>query len=444
MTRLPIAGIRLALHILVWAGAGLLYLLAWYPLARVLALDLQALLVNVAQDHSPTQPAAWYADPAWSPAGELAIKFGPAPLLVLVTATLCYRLLPRRLELDQPLQGIARRHRMAIGALVWGALATAALPLALALGVWLQVEAYWWIQWYGNLDFVLEQIRQVAPLAMLPGLALVGLWATWRSLRRPPPARRRRWRWARRLGAALAVLLLLAPVWVALALHGPRVIRAPGPTVFEQKCGGCHDLALSLYYIKTPVEWQRTIKTQEQQEGVRLSGPERQAVLGYLLGSRSFSNSWTFRTRCQRCHLSISWDDRTPADWAALTARLARWSPYYFRPDARAQVVAHLSRTRSRPDARLGLDRASYEAYQKLNSTCSRCHSLSRQAEHYRTAPAARTRLLRRMNRKLTRPLAPGQLSKLTQSYHRLLSDPRLLQRLFPHDLPVAEGWVPW
>lgn len=441
---------RLLKHALVWSAALALYWALLHPLAQALALDFQALLENMSQDHSPSQASEWYADRAWIPHGKALILAGAAPLLVLAFASLFYYLLPWRVVINNPLLALSCRQRWGLGLGILVAFCGACLPGALGLSVWFQVELYWWIQWYANVDPVMEQTREIAPLAVLPGMVLAGACCVLLSLRRPRTRRRpqsKKMLWARLLLTAGALLALPALALPAGGLvHAARLVTHPGPGVFQAKCRGCHDLTLPLFYIKTPAEWERTVKTQMEEEGVKLSGGQREDVLGFLLGMRSFSDEWTFRTRCQRCHLSTSgWDDRRPEDWAALVDRLARWSPYYFRSDVKAQVVRHLTRTRSRPDARLGLDGASYEAAWEVARVCSRCHPLSRGLEGHRSATAARIdHLFEQMNRKLARPLGQKQLRRMRGPYRRLLADSERLRRLFPHDLPLKDGWLKW
>ena len=429
--------------------AVVLYLVLLYPLARALALDYQALVENLSQDYSPSQAAQWYADRAWIPFGKLVILAGAGPLFLLAAASVLYYLLPWRVVVANPLRGLPGRWRWAVGLGTFGCFAGACLPGSLALAVWLQVEAYWWIQWYTNVDLVLEQIREYAPPAMLPGMLLAGARCAWLTLRRPRVSGRPLWRKLLSAGGVVLALPLLAPflgVLVVGAVHASRLVGRPGAGVFEEKCSGCHDLSLPLYYIKTPAEWERTVKTQIEQEGVHLATNQRADVLGFLLGMRSFSDSWTFHSRCQRCHLSTSgWAHRRPADWAATVDRLARWSPYYFRPDVKAQLLRHLTRHRSRPEARLGLDRVAYDQAWEVARVCSRCHTLSRGLKDYRSASAARLmRLFQRMNLKLARPLGQQQLQRLREPYRKLLADRERLKRLFPHDRPTEDGWLKW
>ena len=439
------------LHLLVWAVALASYLAVIFPLARVLGLDLEALIVNLAQDYGPSDPPAWFADTRWIGWGKLLLAAGTAPLYLLFFAGLGYRLLPRRWTAESPVLLLPSRVRLAVAVIAFALYAAACFPLSLGLVVWLQVEAYWWIQWYQNLDPVMEWIRLQAPLALLPGLIIAGAWAAWFVTRRrrqgaPRPSLARRAKRAALLVVTLPALAVALGPLVVGALHAGRILAAPGPGVFEAKCGGCHDLALSLYYIKTPVEWERTVKTQMEEEQVQLTPDEQEAVLGFLVGARSFSDRWTFRTRCQRCHFSTSgWADRSPADWSRVVDGLARWSPYYFRADIKDQLVRHLSRTRSPKEVHQQVSTKTAPSRQEAVGACSRCHSLSHGADRYRGKGREEIlHLVKRMNRKLARPQEPSLLPRVARGYGALIHDPQQIDRLFPHDRPREDGWVKW
>jgi len=442
---------KLIAHLLVWIGVISLYLAVIFPLARVMGLDLEALIVNLAQDYGPSEPPLWFADAQWIGWGKLLLAAGSAPLFLLTCTGLVYCLLPRRWRLESPFLGLPRWSRISVALASLVLFLWFCFPLSLGLVVWLQVEAYWWVQWYQNLDQLMEQIRLYAPPILLPGVVAGGIWAASFAVRckRDAPLKRSIGRKTLRAAwlvvSVPTVLAALGPLAMG-ALHAGRVLAAPGPAVFEDKCGGCHDLALSLYYIKTPVEWERTVKTQEEEEGVDLSPEEREDVLGFLLGSRSFSDGWTFRTRCQRCHLSTrGWAKRRPEEWARVVDGLARWSPHYFRPDVKAQVLRYLGRTRAAAGARQGLDSKTHAAFQETARACSGCHSLSHGADRSRgQAPAELKRLVRRMNRKRAQPLSPARLSSLARTYQQLISDPARFERLFPHDRPAEDGWIKW
>jgi len=232
-----------------------------------------------------------------------------------------------------------------------------------------------------------------------------------------------------------------------LAAHGLRVVAAPGRSILEQTCDRCHRRTRPLYFIKTPAEWRRTVTRMKEFEKAPLDDEQKEDVIAFLGGMRSFSDAWTFRTRCQRCHVSsyLGWDDRDPKDWAAIVDRVGRWSPYYYKQDVRGQIKAHLTATRGEQGATGGLDRATYERYHRVGRLCSPCHSISRSRERFSGKDlAAITRLVTDMRDKMVTRFPRAEIRDLATTYKELLDRPELLPRLFPHDRLVKEGGPPW
>ncbi len=443
---------RRLLHLLVWGAALALYVLGPYRFGRILALDFEALIINLSQDYSPMQAAPWFASRDWVPAGKLLLWLGPLPTTLLVGARVGYRLLRKPLDGANPLARLPGRARVLLMMLALLPLVAACFPFVLALSVWVSVEAYAWIQWYRHVDPAMAYIREVVPLAAMPGALLLSWWAVSRALRPgevTPWRARPGWRKALTVGGALAALPVLAAfgaVGTVAALHGSRVAAAPGRAIFEEQCGGCHDLALSLYYIKTPAEWRRTVETQVKEEGVPLTREQQDDVHAFLSGMRSFSDGWTFRTRCQRCHRSTSgWEDRTREDWASIVERVARYSPYYYRPDVRGQLLSHLSRTHTDSEGRLGQERAAYKSFREVGERCGSCHALSIEKERYEEAGLGKIQaLVRRMSGKMAHALTVEEQQALAITYRALLRDPKLMSRLFPHDRPAEDKVIKW
>ena len=440
------------LHLLVWGAALLLYALGPYRFGRILALDFEALIVNLSQDYSPMQAAAWFASRDWIPAGKLLLWLGPLPATLLVGARVGYRLLRKPLAGANPLARLPGRVRALLLVLALAPLAAACFPFVLALSVWVSVEAYAWIQWYRNVDPAMTRMREIVPLAAMPGALILSWWGVSRAIRpgeRTPWRERPGWRKAVTVGGvlvALPPLLALGAVGAVGLLHGSRVAAAPGRALFEQRCGGCHDLALSLYYIKTPAEWRRTVETQVKEEGVSLTPAEQDQVHAFLTGMRSFSDGWTFRTRCQRCHQSTSgWARRTRQDWVSIVERVARYSPYYYRPDVRGQLLSHLARTHTDDEGRLGLKGAEYDGFRRLGERCGSCHALSIEARRYSEATGEQlAALVRRMSGKMAHALTAAEQKEAARLYGRLARDPKLLSRLFPHHRPAEDRVIKW
>ena len=334
--------------------------------------------------------------------------------------------------------------RAALSLAVLVPLAAASRPLSTALSVWYTAEVFWWIQWHDNVRPVLEQVRQLTPRLVIPALLFAGASLTFVAL---GPAGR--WRWLRvlRWSIGVAGALVGAALTLVSGVHGWSASMAPGQRVLETKCGACHVRSRPLFYTKTPAQWRSTVTRMRQVEGAKLSDQQAEELLAFLVGGRSFSDAWTFRTRCQRCHgaRTYGWERRTPDDWARIAARLARWSPYYHRKPIQDQVVAHLTRTRSDATATLGLPKEKYDAYQQVERTCSQCHSLSWNAARVQAMDEQAVRdLVWRMVKKNASGWDDHRVNKLAREYRQLLNDPETLDRLFPHDRPVRQGGIKW
>ena len=445
---------RRAIDGLVWTVAVALCLLVGARVTQPLALDLEALVWNLQLDWTTDYDQAWYADAALLPVLVPLLRWAGLPLFAVAIAGLLYRLAGLR---DPELDAVSRatpRARLLLGLATLPPFAAFAMPCALGLSVWVEVEVYPWLEWHGQVDPTMGLIHGVGPWLMLPGLLLSGPLLLRATLSRPsdeaPPQRTRtalaRRRWGRRFASGAAALLLLPFAVGALAgcFHATRVARLPGLQVHAEACGSCHERALPLYYVKTPAEWRRTVATHVEIERVALDRHQSTELMGFLGSMRSFSDSWTFRTRCGRCHGSTwrGWDRRSPQDWEAMSARLARWSPYFHRHDAREQVVGFLVDRLGRDDGGL-LDLPAQEAdpVRDLYDLCALCHSASYEADRYREASEQEVlAMVERMNQKLPEPVAEGKLPDLSRRYSELIADPARFDRLFPHDRPILRA----
>ncbi len=442
----PLAPRRIGAHAAIWLASAGLFALLPHRLARTLALDYEALFYNLVEGYPARVDAAAVA------VGMRWIELGAAPLAVLLIGTLLYRVGGRHLP-DSPLARpgwIPLAVVAAVAGVCWHLFA---LPASHGLAIWAQVEAYPWIQWAEKLPEITDRLRVEGPryaLAGLDGIGALFLLAVI-ALRGGEPGRPGglgRWL-SRGLFALVAVAALAssAPAGGVFALHGSRVGTAGGLGVFVDTCGQCHIRSRPLFFVKTPVEWRTTVDRMRTLEGAPLSDGQAERVVGFLCGMRSFSDRWTFRTRCQRCHRggARGWEERTPEDWERVVGRMARWSPHYYRPQIRDQVVAHLTRTRSSEGATLGLSADEYRSFVALDGACSPCHSVSRNAEAVAAwTPYERQELLLRMGDKRPEPWSEPELRTLLEAYTALLDDPELRERLVPHDRPIGEGDLPW
>ncbi len=361
-------------HAVIWGAALLVYMVLYHLLLRVVALDFEALAVNLYyQDFAP---------PPWMVPGRVAILVGAAPLLITCLARLGYRISGHAGAATDPVSAMSRQGRVLLGVGL-GLPALAFIPpFAAGMLVWLLAEAAWWVQWYHNQYTALYWLMLYG-LPYLTGavLVVVAVAIGW-AVRSPGPRRRPR-------AALTTTILVLAgiattPLGTLGALHGSRVLPTRGSGLFASRCGECHVRTRALFFVKTPAEWERTVTRMREFEGADLDEDQAQRVLGFVTGMRSFSDAWTYKTRCERCHLPGSRhageDRRDPAEWPAIVEGFASTSPYYYRQDVRDQIVRHLERTASEPGATLGLDAETYARFRAVGETCGLCHSLSRSA----------------------------------------------------------------
>ena len=426
-------------HAVVWGAAVLLYLGIHQVLLRVVALDFETLAVNLYyQDFAP---------PPWMPVGRVAILAGAAPLLVTCMARLGYRIAGRFTDVADPIADASAGRRTLLG-FALGLPALLFVPATAAgMVVWLLAEGAWWVQWYHNQAMALYWLMAYG-LPYLAGAlaALVGVGLWW-SVR----VRGRRGT-ARRVAASVALVLAgiaALPLLGLGAVHGSRTVPPSGLGLFANRCGECHVRTRALFFVKTPDEWERTVTRMREFEGADLDEAQADRVLGFLTGMRSFSDAWTYRTRCERCHLPggllAGRDPRDPAEWAGIVEGFATTSPYYYRADVRAQIVRHLESNASEPGATLGLDADTYARFRSVGETCGLCHSLSRAADRYRSASIDEVEaMVARMSARMHEPLDEGEQIGAARDYQELIADPARFGRLYPHDRPVVRDPLQW
>jgi len=407
-----------------------------------MALDIEALLLNFSPDHNMMRPRVLWAS--------LIIQVCGLPLVAVTTAALLYGLAGPRLGLSNPVRALAARWRVPLGLLILLCWFAYCVPAALGLASWSSVEVTWWIQWYENVLPTTEEIIFTGPLIFGPSLAALGALLALLSMSRPrDPASGKRRLPVRVLGWLVTLLILAAllPAAAVAGLHGHRVALVPGESAFRTRCDKCHERSLALYYVKTPEEWKRTVDRQSKKEDANITDEEKEKITAFITGMRSFPDAWTFRSRCQRCHgtSTWSWTERDPKEWDAIVDRLARWSPYYYRREVRAQVKRHLHRTLAEEGATLDLPGDRYAAYHRLADRCGTCHSISRSRDRIsKLSDEELTALLQRMNQKMVKRLTPAELKALGATYRELMADPKRFDHLFPHDRMVEDERLPW
>ena len=421
-------------------------LLLLLPLTRVLALDYVAMSRNLVGGEYQSLPIS----EAWHSWGVAALRLGALPLSLLLLAGALSRLRVQWRPGAWTLGAVSRRLRLGLAALALVPLALFCLPFALALTTWLLVEVFWWIQWYGNREPIQWAILAIGLPLFTVGTMVFGVWGAGWALHGPRsrPAGKRPW--GRKVLMVLLAVALLIPALTtgaALAARTSRVIGSLGSApLFQDKCGGCHPATRVLEIVKTPDEWEHLVRRERQREKLPLTDAEQAEVVGFLQAMRSFPDSWTFRTRCQRCHMtsSLSWQDRHPDDWAMIVDRVGRYSPHYYPPAVRRQLKRHLAAAHGDQEQGPGISGARYQEVREVVEVCSRCHFVSREAEAQQgLSEAGAEALVRRMSRKMVNPIPEQRIKRLARAY-RLVIDPANLDRLAPHHRPRRGGDLPW
>jgi hypothetical protein len=415
----------------IWGIAAVLYFLLAFKFMRILALDYEALIFNLNQ--SKVGPSS---------GSRLLILFGAFPLFTLIAAAVLFRVRKLLAGTANPLAQLSAGIKFALASIALVPFFAFLIPASKALAVWTSIEAFWWIEWYDSIDPMMEAIGETGPMIFGLAATLIALGSTWWALTRVSPEAGKARKLLRFVVMTLTGVLLISFLGT-IALHGKRVLASsPEIGLFESTCNQCHPRSRPLYFIKTPAEWRRTVTRMQQLEKAPLTDEQVEAMVSFLSGMRSFSDSWTTTTRCGRCHgFSPGFEERRPEDWRVITQRLATYSPYYYRQDIRDQLVTHLTEAHGDPTATLGLDAATYQRFMALGQSCTSCHGLSREADRYRERSEAELiALVKRMSTKMTAPLEPGKIEAAARTYRELMSEPARFDRLFPHDQPVKLG----
>lgn len=386
----------------------------------------------------------------WVAWGDRALRYGALPLLALLLVELFLRLRARRVAGARSLRDASPSRRAALAGVTLVPFIFFAVPFALALSVWLVVEAFAWLQWFDSITDITAVVLWWAGPTLAGGTMLAGAGLVYLTLgRRPARVRRGRWtRAVRRTFGGLALALIALALFVlggGILHHWFSLLPVLGSEVsFERHCSECHTPTAPLAYVRTPDQWRSSLEAtcfplMEVQAG------DKEEIVRFLAAMRSFSDAWVFRTRCQRCHVTsvLTWEDRHPEDWDMIVQRLARYSPAYYDAPARAQIVRHLSRVAGAASENGPQDAGA--ATGRILRACTSCHFFSRNRDVFHDVSESEAKaLVRRMNGKMARPLSESEVREAARMWRAAARDPELLDRLVPHDRPVMEGGPPW
>jgi hypothetical protein len=453
------------------------------PFVRILSLDFQALMESLrgtttevgthGREHAlkvpyePREPVPtdrgvtydyekcdniYFAPPVvsddWAVRGDLALRYGGLPLLALVLVGLGLSMRARRVAGSRTLREVRPLPKALLAVAAMAPFAAFAVPLALALCVWLTLEIYPWIQWYDSVNQLTESTILRAGPPLLGVILLAGAWALRATLRdhrrRGTPGDRPLRRWASRL--AIAAMALVALAGGALPLvHAARVAPVLGTDdVLQRRCASCHSPTAPLFFVRTPDEWRRQLDATCFRRA-EIPGKEQDEVVTFLAATRSFPDEWAFRTRCQRCHVvdAFAWQDRHPEDWEGIVRRVGRHSPFYYDPGTQEQIVRHLATKHG--DAAAGAGGGEGERRRLAVRACTACHFFSRNASAFRdVSEQDAVALATRMSDRMARPMSPDRIRDVAAVWRTAVRDPEAMGALVPHDRPVLHGGLPW
>jgi len=410
----------------------LVWLLLLDPLLGMAALDFELVVVNQYEQDAATLTLL--------PLGRALVRWGPVPLLLVALARALQALAARRAGRELPPLVDSRPLRWLLGALLLLPFAAAAVPLAIALTVWIALEASSWVEWHLDVDPLSEALFAVVPPAALLCLLWLGVRLVASLGRRCRP-KGLLGEGVRAVLAPVGLVFLLATATLAVAA-GPqalRVVGAEGRATYEARCGTCHFRTASLSYTKTPVEWEQTVARMRPKIPGLIPEGDAHRIAAFLGEVRGLDADAAFRTRCQRCHGTTHnrWEPRPREQWAEIVRRQRRWSQDYLRAPVTAALVDHLDERHGDADATLGLPPERWERMRRLEQECAPCHSISWNADDYRERDLdAAVALVERMSQKMVEPLSPEEAREVAATWKEAIGDPEEFDRLFPHDRP--------
>ncbi len=346
-----------------------------------------------------------------------------------------------------PLQR-ARSWPLWVRGLLWIALSVAAFfTLNLRLMVWLSIgtitEAYPWLLWGETYLELARNLYTIARPVLLVCITVCTTWGLWRLLFPPVP---RPWAlplrllaWLPRGAFGLLALAALSVLLVPLLINSVRFARTFPPRtdhVIQSNCGHCHSPYRPQHFVRTEAQWRRTVTRMIERNGAPVNEKQKEQVLAWLSDYRSFSDSWTFRAKCLRCHGKhhLVEQDRTAEEWAWIVDRLGWVSTFGYRQDQRDQIKRHLAAELSVPAPVEG--DPGYAAWRQrvdLMDACNPCHSLSLVLEE--GALDDTKAMVERMSYKDPVLVPPEKIDALVEAIEALPTDEEGFWDLFPHDV---------
>ena len=321
-----------------------------------------------------------------------------------------------------------------------------ALGPATRLTAWLCigaiVEAWPWQLWAGSyLDFAQNMLEPGRPVVYVC-LLVVGWWLLGLLIDPKPPERGRGLRlllappklaW---LAVVAVCLLALSPL---LAIGGVRAARTLPPRtdhLLQENCGHCHSPYRPQHLIKPAGMWRATVRRMIERNEAPVSDEDGERIIDWLTDYRSYSDSWMFRARCERCHgrQHLREVPRTAEEWSWIVRRVSWVSPFAFRADQQEQVDRYVRAELASPEPEPGSAEAEeQERRLLLQRSCNPCHSISLILEEGALDDAET--MIRRMARKNPDLVPEDRVHDLVEAVLAVPTDEQAFRRWFPHDI---------
>src|SRR5262245_48870867 len=83
----------------------------------------------------------------------------------------------------------------------------------------------------------------------------------------------------------LSIVILAAPLFAQRGAARPQVTRPDGPVwnVIRKSCSGCHGIDDYAFYALDRTGWQSLIDTKHKGRSLKLTGPDQEILLDYLV-----------------------------------------------------------------------------------------------------------------------------------------------------------------
>ncbi|MCO4773171.1 MAG: hypothetical protein KDA24_24265 [Deltaproteobacteria bacterium] len=335
-------------------------------------------------------------------------------------------------------------------ALTLGATVGPLLVVANWLAIGTITEAWPWFLWGEDYLALAEQFFFVARPIFTACLAVVTWWLLGRLLMPaiPRPGHIVKRALFASLGLPTFALTLVALSVLAIpgAVNGVRFVRTFPPRtnhVVMENCSHCHSPWRPQHFVRTREAWERTVGRMRQRNGADKYVSEDAAadVIDWLSDYRGFSDAWTFRARCERCHGEhhLTTTDRTAEEWDFIVERAGWMTPFAFRGDQKAQIKRYLAaNVATAPPTEGSTEWRALEMRLELQRACNGCHSISLILEEgAMDHPRA---MVKRMSYKDPELVPPERVDAIVEALEALPRDEASFWRLFPHDILLEEA----